>query len=78
MSSGRPRRSSGAIFDMRDLLGCFAVEEQIGRRWARSHSVHGDFAAAEFLGEDIGQSFDRRLRGGVGRVTRQRESDDTR
>ena len=69
MSSGQPRRSSGAIFDICAI--CFGVLPLKNRSVTvgRSHSVHGHTATAEFLDEDIVQSFDRPLRAGVECVT---------
>ena len=39
---------------VRDLLGRFAVEEQIGGRRPGRHGVHGNLAAAKFFREDVG------------------------
>ena len=41
---------------MGDLLLGFAVEEEFGRGWSGREGVYGNFAAAEFFREGIGQS----------------------
>ena len=52
------------------------MQEQIGRGRARRDRIHGDAAAAQFLGQDRGQGFDRRLGRDIDAVSLEPGADD--
>src|SRR5437016_368017 len=56
------------LAELRDLLGRFAVEKQIGPSGSRSHGIHRDASASQLVRQHWNEAFDAGLRCNIGTV----------